>query len=65
MDAYQKAEKVKLINEVGLVMSYDFLIKNKIMTRRPKDLEDIRQLELRRSQSEKENKWKSFLGFWR
>jgi hypothetical protein len=46
-------------------MSYDFLIKNKIMTRRPKDLEDIRQLELRRSQSEKENKWKSFLGFWR
>lgn len=65
MDAYQKAEKVKLINEVGLVMSYDFLIKNKIMTRRPKDLEDIRQLELRRSQNEKKNKWKSFLGLWR
>ena len=50
-DAYQKAETVKLINEVGKVISYDFLIENKIMSRRPKVLEDIRQLEIRRKGS--------------
>ncbi len=64
MDAYQKAEKVKLINEVGMVMSYDFLIENKITARRPKDLEDIRQLEIRRNQTEKKSK-KGLFGFWR
>lgn len=47
MDAYHQAEAFKIIENVGKVMSYDYLIKNKIMARRPKDLEDIRQLELR------------------
>jgi hypothetical protein len=46
-DAYLQAEIFKIIDHDGKVMSYDYLIKNKIMARRPKDLEDIRQLELR------------------
>jgi Nucleotidyl transferase of unknown function (DUF2204) len=46
-DAYRQAEVFKVVEHKGKVMSYDYLIKNKIMARRPKDLEDIRQLELR------------------
>lgn len=58
-DAYKNAEKVKLINEVSPILSYQFLIENKITARRPKDLEDIRQLELRRGNDDS----KKGLGF--
>lgn len=50
-DAYGQVEIFKIIEHTGKVMSYDYLIKNKIMARRPKDLEDIRQLELRNKKS--------------
>ncbi len=52
-DAYGKIEQVKIIHAYANVISYDFLIENKIMSRRPKDLEDIRQLEMRRNNSNK------------
>jgi len=50
-DAFQQAEVFKIVEHFGKVMSYEYLIKNKIMARRPKDLEDIRQLELRNKKS--------------
>ena len=37
-DAYLQAEILKIVEHNGKVMSYDYLIKNKIMARRPKDL---------------------------
>lgn len=46
--AYDASERVKIIREDVPVMSYDYLIENKLMARRPKDLEDVRQLEMRR-----------------
>jgi hypothetical protein len=52
-DAYEKAESLKIIDTQAKVMSYEYLIQNKIMARRPKDLEDIRQLELRKNISKK------------
>jgi Domain of unknown function (DUF1814). len=47
-EAFEKADTFKVIDHVANVMSYDYLIQNKITARRPKDIEDIRQLELRR-----------------
>lgn len=47
--AWQRTEKL-IINDVSIpVMGYEDLIQNKIMTRRPKDMEDIKQLERRRN----------------
>ncbi|MEQ8424871.1 MAG: nucleotidyltransferase, partial [Cyclobacteriaceae bacterium] len=37
--AYQKAETARIGEHSGNVMSYEYLIQNKIMARRPKDLE--------------------------
>jgi len=51
--AYEKAESLTIVKETARVMSYEYLIENKIMARRPKDLEDIRQLEIRRQEREK------------
>lgn len=53
--AYEKSETLTIVNENAKVMSYEYLIQNKIMARRPKDLEDIRQLEIRRLEREKRN----------
>jgi len=53
--AYQLAESMKVIDYKAKVINYDFLIQNKLMSRRPKDMEDIRQLEIRKPrQSRKE-----------
>nr|ACN58994.1 conserved hypothetical protein [uncultured bacterium BLR19] len=46
--AYQMADSMKVIDYDAKVINYDFLIQNKLMSRRPKDIEDIRQLEIRR-----------------
>lgn len=46
--AYEMAESMKVIDHNAKVINYDFLIQNKQMSRRPKDIEDIRQLEIRR-----------------
>lgn len=50
-DAYKEAETIQIIETSGKIMSYNFLIENKLMARRPKDLEDVRQLELRNKKS--------------
>jgi len=47
-EAYKEAESFKILDSQSKVMSYEYLLQNKIMARRPKDLEDIRQLEMRR-----------------
>lgn len=47
--ALQRAEKI-VIDGISIpVMGYDDLIQNKIMSRRSKDMEDIKQLERRRN----------------
>lgn len=51
-DAYKEAETFEILEHAGKVMSYDYLIRNKIMARRPKDLEDIKQLERRNKRAE-------------
>jgi Nucleotidyl transferase of unknown function (DUF2204) len=63
LEAYQKGESFKIIAAIGKVMSYEYLIENKIMARRPKDLEDIRQLEIRKNQVMPQVK-KKWWRFW-
>ena len=52
--AYNKAENVRIINAICPVISYEFLIENKLISKRLKDLGDIRQLEIRKNQSRKD-----------
>ena len=50
-EAYAQAERVKIIDSFCPVISYEFLIENKLISNRAKDLEDIRQLEIRKKQN--------------
>lgn len=50
-EAYAKPYFIALENLQVPVIGYDDLIENKIMSRRPKDLEDIAQLEKRKGKS--------------
>ncbi len=51
-DAIAASESLTIINHEAKVLGYDHLVQNKIMARRPKDLEDVRQLEIRRQARE-------------
>lgn len=51
-EAYTKPYFITLENIQVPVIGYDDLIENKIMSRRPKDLEDIAQLEKRKGKSQ-------------
>jgi predicted nucleotidyltransferase len=54
-DAYERAYNLDLEGVNLKVIGYDDLIQNKIMTRRPKDLEDITQLERIKKLQNKKN----------
>lgn len=60
-EAYKEVEILKIIDSEAPVMSYKYLIANKLTARRPKDLEDVKQLSIRNDKSnpatEKSKPW--------
>lgn len=55
-DAFGRADSIRIIEQTAKVISYDDLIANKAQSHRPKDLEDIKQLEIRREEAKRKSK---------